>query len=70
MSSTRISFSYPQKMKDKLKVLAEKDCRTLSSYIQTILADHLDKNPVEEKAKKKPAVRKKASRRKRASEVA
>lgn len=39
-----MSFSYPQEMKDKLLKLAQKDSRTLSSYIQKILHKHMDNN--------------------------
>lgn len=63
MTTTRMSFSYPQKMKDKLQLLAERDCRSLSSYVQKILAAHLEKNPIEED--KKPTKLKKVTRRTR-----
>ena len=43
MGMTRLSFTYQERMKNKLKFLAEKENRTLSSYVQKILADHLDK---------------------------
>lgn len=74
MPATRISFSYPQKMKDQLLVLAEKDCRSLSSYIQKVLAEHLENNAglTEEKSEKtektpKKVSKKRATRRKRAA---
>lgn len=43
MSATRLSFSYPQEMKEELQKLAENDQRSLSSYIQVILANHIEK---------------------------
>jgi len=66
MPATRLSFSYPQKMKEKLSVLAEKDCRSLSSYIQMILANHIEEvqpgsfDIEQEKPKKKVSRRKRA----------
>jgi len=51
MAATRLSFSYPEKMKKRLIVLAKKDSRSLSSYVQSILAKHIE--DVKTKRKKK-----------------
>lgn len=66
MASTRISFSYPKEMKEKLSNLAKNDCRSLSSYIQIILQKHLDKVVPFENSSKKPKrqVKGKISRKK------
>ena len=60
MASTRMSFSYPQDMKDKLSLLAKQDCRSLSSYIQRVLQSHLNDNPTEvvKKSPKRKTMRK------------
>lgn len=64
MPTTRLSFSYPEEMKAKLKGLAKKDCRSLSSYIQMILSEHIEKCPIvlhdKESSKKKVSNRKRA----------
>ncbi len=65
MSTTRMSFSYPQEMKKKLQSLAKDDCRTLSSYIQRVLADHLEKSP-NKKSNKRPVKGKVARKGRRA----
>lgn len=41
MSLTRMSFSYPEKLKNQLQKLADKDSRSLSSYVRTIFLDHI-----------------------------
>jgi predicted DNA-binding protein len=53
MTAARMSFSYPDDMKDKLTELAKQDCRSLSSYIQKVLLAHLENNPIEVPKKKK-----------------
>jgi len=52
MAATRLSFSYPEDMKRKLLILAKKDNRSLSSYVQNILSDHIDVNKPAPKKKK------------------
>lgn len=42
MAATRLSFSYPENMKEKLIQLAKKDGRSLSGYVQRILASHIE----------------------------
>lgn len=42
MSLARMSFSYPEKMKNQLQKLADKDNRSLSSYVRTIFSDHIE----------------------------
>ena len=42
MTATRLSFSYPEELKEKLQTLAIKDSRSLSSYVQKILLEHID----------------------------
>lgn len=39
----RLSFSYPPELKKKLQTLAQRDQRTMSSYIQKVLLEHLGK---------------------------
>lgn len=57
--AARMSFSYPEEMKDKLTMLAKKDCRSLSGYIQKVLYEHLKtkgvgiKNPLKQRRNKK-----------------
>lgn len=41
MAASRLSFSYPEEMKKELQSLADEDCRSLSSYIQVVLANHI-----------------------------
>jgi len=59
MSVVRMSFCYSQEMKDELSKLAKKDARSLSSYVQMIFKEHLEKKgcfseePTENKPKKK-----------------
>ena len=53
---TRISFSYSEELKKKLQMLAKNDKRSLSSYIQKILSDHVAEElplPVRKKKTKK-----------------
>lgn len=38
----RMSFSYPEKMKDKLTELAKKDNRKLQGYIKIIIDNHVE----------------------------
>ena len=56
MAATRLSFSYPEAMKKRLQVLAKKDNRSLSSYVQNVLSDHIEtktpKTPKKKKVKK------------------
>lgn len=56
MTATRLSFSYPEVMKEKLITLAKKDSRSLSSYVQMVLADHIE-------AKKARAPKKKRTKK-------
>lgn len=58
MAATRLSFSYPEKMRDKLQTLAKKDGRSLSSYVQRILTKHLSNVPISKTIKKKRVKRK------------
>lgn len=44
MSVVRTSISFPKEMKDQILKLAKKDSRTLSSYIQKILHNHIVNN--------------------------
>lgn len=39
---SRLSFSYPEKLQEILKEEANKELRTLPSYIKLILNDYLD----------------------------
>ncbi len=68
MAATRLSFSYPENLKEKLTALAENaegGRRTLSSYVQNILITHIEENEEKIKVKKVDAVQtKKKSRRK------
>jgi predicted DNA-binding protein len=48
MAIERLSFSYPVEMKAQLQALADRDQRKVSQYIQLVLKDHLDKNPMPE----------------------
>lgn len=55
MASTRLSFSYPEELKEKLMSLAENaegGKRTLSSYIQNILVKHIEETDPPIKFKK------------------
>lgn len=47
MSAERMSFSYPEEMKKILQKLAKEDDRKLSSYIQKVLTDHINKKKAE-----------------------
>ena len=38
----RISFAYPDELKDDLTKLAEKEDRKLSSYIRIVLTKHVE----------------------------
>ena len=58
MSATRLSFSYPEELKESLKKLAKRENRTLSSYVQNLLAKHIEEKTIN-KTKK---TRKKAKR--------
>jgi len=49
MAATRLSFSYPEELKEELQKLASKDSRTLSSYIQKLLQDHITENTIKPK---------------------
>jgi len=44
MAAVRMSFSYPEEMKESLVLLADTDKRTLSQYIQLILNEHIEQN--------------------------
>ena len=59
MAATRLSFSYPEELKEKLQKLATKDSRTLSSYVQKVLAEHIDDNWVDPEPEYKPEPEKK-----------
>ncbi len=66
--SCRLSFSYPEELKNKIKALADKDDRSVSNYIKQVLELHLKNLPktnnsskVEDKHKNKT---KKSLRRK------
>ena len=64
MAATRLSFSYPQEMKDALVELAKKDVRHLSGYVQKILNEHIEKCGVSIKSGKSPEQKKKKKRKK------
>jgi len=51
MTVTRISFSYPKELKDQLEKLANEDNRSLSSFIQILLKEGIEKrmNPEDRK---------------------
>jgi len=51
MAATRMSFSYPEEMKQKLEVLAEKDNRSLSSFIQILLKEGIARREQKEEVK-------------------
>ena len=42
MTATRLSFSYPLELKEKLQGLAKKDRRSMSGYVQKVLETHID----------------------------
>lgn len=68
MAATRLSFSYPEELKEKLLELAnnaEGGKRTLSSYVQNVLIKHIEENEVQVKTSE-PASKpvKKKTRRK------
>jgi len=44
MAATRLSFSYPIELKEQLLELAANDSRTLSSYVQKLITDHIEEN--------------------------
>ncbi|MDP8268218.1 MAG: hypothetical protein P9L97_05765 [Candidatus Tenebribacter davisii] len=44
MAATRLSFSYPEELKEKIMELALRDGRTLSSYVQKVLVEDIEKN--------------------------
>lgn len=69
MAATRLSFSYPQEMKDELLELAKADSRTLSSYVQRVLADHL-KKVSSAKSGQKPSGKKRPARKRKRAEAA
>lgn len=52
MAATRLSFSYPEEMKNAIQKLADKDSRSLSSYVQRVLTKHIEQ-ATGRKAKKK-----------------
>ncbi len=56
MPATRLSFSYQESMKKKLILLAKKDNRSLSSYVQTILEAHIIANKPKRKKKQKEQI--------------
>lgn len=58
MSSARLSFSYPEKLKTKLQALAKKDNRSVSSYIQDVLIRHIKDNYKTPPRKKKITAKK------------
>jgi len=60
MALTRISFTYPEDMKNQLQTLAEEDNRSLSSYIRILFEKHIKKQGVTQKTEtiQKPKVRK------------
>lgn len=51
MAATRMSFSYPEEMKQKLEVLADKDNRSLSSFIQILLKEGIARREQGEEVK-------------------
>ena len=53
MAATRLSFSYPEEQKNALMKLAKNDSRSLSSYVQKVLGDHIDKHAPKKKKKRK-----------------
>lgn len=59
LAATRISFSYPKKMKDQLLILARRDNRSLSSFVQVLLREGIEKYGIIEKEEEyqKPEVR-------------
>lgn len=50
MAATRISFSYPEEMRKKLEEMAKEDNRSLSSFVQILLREGIEKR---NRAKKK-----------------
>lgn len=63
----RMSFSYPDEMKDKLKKLADEDCRSLSGYVQKVLTEHIESRRVTTPEKKKRKVKNARVKRKQSS---
>lgn len=44
ITESRLSFSFPKEMKDKLVILSKEDNRTLSSYIRNVLQANITEN--------------------------
>jgi len=55
MTVSRLSFSYPEGLKNQLVVLAKKDNRSLSSYVQNVLSDHIEKKTPKKRKRTKKA---------------
>lgn len=48
MAVTRLSFSYPIDMKKELETMAKNDNRSLSSFVQLLLKEGMDKRKLQE----------------------
>lgn len=44
MKTERIGIRITKELKDRLKILAQRDHRTFSNYIEMVLAEHADEN--------------------------
>lgn len=55
MAATRMSFSFPDELKEKMQELADKEDRTVSAYIKLVLTKHLKSVNKPKKTKRKRA---------------